>query len=76
MLLLGVEEIKNYRSFKIRILLPNPIQGKNELVLDGVSRWSKYDPETEKFMTGFELNIQSAKLIDSIHLMMERYCEI
>lgn len=76
LLLLADEQIDAYTVSELIISLPDTIQGQSEIRVQGVSKWSKVDMETEKYLTGFELVIEEAKTETKLHLAMERYCEI
>nr|MBN2277666.1 PilZ domain-containing protein [candidate division Zixibacteria bacterium] len=53
MKLVSDKPIEANRSYKLRIVLPEPIRGKNQIVLDAVSVWSKPDPNPAYYGSGF-----------------------
>lgn len=60
LLLVGKEEVPQGRRRRLRIEVPLEEGDSDELILDGISRWSKQVTEPDGWLTGF--NIEDSPL--------------
>ncbi len=54
-MLVSEKPIKTGRDFRLRIKLPKEVVGRDEIVIEATSCWSKRDSNPDFYITGFEI---------------------
>ncbi|MEA2103752.1 MAG: PilZ domain-containing protein [Candidatus Cloacimonadota bacterium] len=68
-MLISTKKIEINKEFNMKMLLPNPIMGSEELIFSTHSKWSKKDINPDFYLTGFEFDdfpSQKVKIIDKL----------
>lgn len=73
MMLISKEPNETGINYKIRIILPDQIQGKKELKILAKSVWCKKDINPDFYTTGFEFADISEENINIIQELIENY---
>jgi hypothetical protein len=67
------ELIESGKNFKLRMLLPSGIYGRDHLDFEAESRWSKRDINPDFFDTGFQFTLIDPKDQEIINHLIEEY---
>jgi hypothetical protein len=72
-MLVSEKPIKPGRDFRLRLKLPKEVSGRDEILLDAVSCWSKQDSNPDFHLTGFEIAGLEADLEKQMHVLIRDF---
>jgi hypothetical protein len=59
--------------YDVAIQLPSELNGEKAIFLKVVNLWSEFDPQLEKFKSGFHFQDSTAEEAEKIKLLIEKY---
>ena len=74
MMLISENSIKPESLFRLKMFLPDEIQGSRYFEFSALSRWCKQDEIPDFFNTGFQLNNVSEEGIRVIKSLIDDFC--
>ena len=72
-MLVSEKAIKTDRDYRLRIKLPKEVVGRDEIIIDAKSCWSKPDCNPDFFISGFRISGLEADLEKQIHLLVRDF---
>lgn len=73
LMLLSEKAIKVDRDFRLRLKLPKEVVGRDEIVIEATSCWSKRDSNPDFFVTGFKIAGLEADIEKQIRILVRDF---
>jgi hypothetical protein len=70
-MLVSDRAIETDKSFKLRMVLPETIEGSREVVFNAISRWCGNDTNRDFYDTGFELVDPDSEFLEAVDKLVD-----
>lgn len=70
-MVISEREIPNAKAYRLKMVLPDTLEGSKEIEFDVESRWCKNDANPDFFDIGFELVEPDSTFLDAVDRLVE-----
>ncbi|HAG97058.1 MAG: PilZ domain-containing protein [Pseudomonadales bacterium] len=73
MMIVSDQQVESGKKYKLKMVLPDTVDGRKEVEFDAESRWCQKDTNQDFFDSGFELMDPQAEFLDAVDRLVEDY---
>lgn len=73
MMVVSEQRVEPGKKYRLRMVLPDTVDGRKEVEFDAESRWCQNDTNEDFYDTGFELMNPQTEFLDAVDRLVEDY---